>query len=360
MAKVTYDVSNVDESGGFEHVQPGMYIGKITEINLKDSKSGNGPMLEVILQPVKTADGKTVKVKDKKKQIGRVYTYVLLEHEPSDWKLKEFTKAVGLKDKGMIDTDKLVGSQVQMNLKPDTDLDDKYRPKVGKLMAMPNGKADGAKAKAKAAPVQAVEDDDEDIEEYTAEDLAAMDDDELIEAADEFEIKKPAGKMNPVKKKKLIRAILEAQEEQDDEDGEQEPEDDNIDADADEASDEVEDDEEEDDTTDDEEEDDTTDDEDLEDTLGALDRKGLKEYIKEHDLDITVKKSMEDDDIREAITEALDAGSDEDESEQVDYTAWSMDALKKEAQERGLSTKGSKKILAGRLSKDDEDDDNPF
>src|SRR4051794_24036385 len=220
MAKVTYDVSNVDESGGFEHVQPGMYIGKITEINLKDSKSGNGPMLEVILQPVKTADGKAVKVKDKKKQVGRVYTYVLLEHEPSDWKLKEFTKAVGLKEKGMIDTDKLVGSTVQMNLKPDTDLDDKYRPKVGKLMAMPNGKADGAKAK--AAPVQAVEDDDdEDIEEYTAEDLAAMDDDELFEAADEFDVKKPAGKMNPVKKKKLIRAILEAQEDEDEDEDEQ-------------------------------------------------------------------------------------------------------------------------------------------
>src|SRR3954454_23596934 len=196
MPKVRYDVSNVEDSGGFEHVQPGMYIGKITEINLKDSKSGNGPMLEVILQPVKTADGKAVKVKDKKKQIGRVYTYVLLEHEPSDWKLKEFTKAVGLKEKGMIDTDKLVGSTVQMNLKPDTDLDDKYRPRVGKLMAMPNGSGPKTSAKAAPAPDDGPEPDDD---QYTADDLASLDDKELLAAADEFEVKPPVGKLTPIK-----------------------------------------------------------------------------------------------------------------------------------------------------------------
>src|SRR3954466_12356860 len=160
MPKVKYDVSNVDDAGGFEHVQPGMYIGKIREVNLKDSKSGNGPMLEVILQPVKTADGKAVKTKDKKKQVGRVYTYVLLQHGPSDWKLKEFTKAVGLKEKGELDTDKLVGKSIQMNLKPDTDLDDKYRPRVGKLMALPNG-AKASKAVTAAAPVEPEDDDDD-------------------------------------------------------------------------------------------------------------------------------------------------------------------------------------------------------
>jgi hypothetical protein len=358
MPKVKYDVSNVDESGGFEHVQPGMYIGKVAEINLKDSKSGNGPMFEVILQPVKTADGKAVKVKDKKKQVGRVYTYVLLEHEPSDWKLKEFTKAFGLKEKGVIDTDKLIGKLVQMNLKPDTDLEDRYRPRVGKLMALPAGR-NGSSA---AAAVEPDEDEDEEAvneDAYTAEDLDAMEDDELIEAAAEFDITAPKGRMTPVKKKKLIQTILDAQAEQEDEDEEDDSEEDedadeDVTAEEDEDNDEEDDDEEE----DDEEDDDTEDEEDLEDTLGALDRSGLKAYIKEHELDITVKKSMEDEDIREAITEAV--GGDTEEDEAVDYNSWSIDALKKETQERGLSTKGSKKILAGRLSKDDEDDDNPF
>ena len=59
----------------------------------------------------------------------------------------------------------------------------------------------------------------------------------------------------------------------------------------------------------------------------------------------------------EAATEDVD---DEGEIDVTDYNSWSIDALKKEAQERGLSTKGSKKVLAGRLGKDDEDDDNPF
>lgn len=372
MPKVKYDVSNVDDAGGFEHVQPGMYIGKVTEINLKESKSGNGPMFEVILQPVKTADGKAIKPKDKKKQIARVYTYVLLEHDPSDWKLKEFTKAFSLKDKGTIDTDKLVGKQVQMNLKSDTDLEDRYRPRVGKLLAMPgDAKAsDDNGASAKVAEPDAEDDD----ELYTSEDLEAMEDDELIEAADEFDIKPPKGRMTPSKRKKLVMAILDSQEgdEEEDEDDEAEDEDESDngtaaevedEADEDEADEEDDDEDEEDDEEeDDEEEDDEepeAEEEDLEDTLGALDRKGLKEYIKDNNLDVTVKKSMEDEDIREAITEAV-APEDEVKDEDVDYTSWSMDALKKETQERGLSAKGSKKILAGRLSKDDEDDDNPF
>ena len=342
MPTVKYDVSNVDESGGFEHVQPGMYIGKIAEVNLKESKSGNGPMFEVIIQPVKTADGKKVKVKDKKKQVGRVYTYILLEHEPSDWKLKEFTKALGLKDKGSLNTDKLVGKEVQMNLKPDTDLEDRYRPRVGKLLALAAG--------AKSAP-EDDDDDDEDedeVTEYTQDDLAGMDADELEEVADELEVEMPAGKLTAVKKKKLIAALLEAQEEQaedDDDDDEEDEDEDDADADADEDD-------------DDEDDDDDDEDEDLEDTLNALDRKGLKAYIKENDLEIKVTTKMDEDAIREAIAEAV-GGDEDDDDEPVDYTVMSMDALKKEAQERGISTKGSKKVLAGRLAKDDEDD-NPF
>jgi hypothetical protein len=349
MPKVKYDVSNVEDSGGFEHVQPGMYQGKIIEINLKESGSGNGPMFEVILQPVKTADGKTVKPKDKKKQIARVYTYVLLEHDPSAWKLKEFAKAVGQKEKGTFDTDKLVGLTVQMNLKPDKDLNDQYRPRVGKLLALPKS------AEPEPEPDEPDEDEDEDEgtdEAYTRADLGDLEDDELIEVAAEFNIDKPAGKMNATKRKKLITAILDAQEE--DEGDEDEDEDEDAD-------------EEDEDTGEDEEdEEDEDEDEDEEESLADLDRAGLKAFIANLELDIRVKKSMSDDDIREAIEEAqADEDEDEDEDEgdeeeAVDYTAMSIDALKKEAQERGLSTKGSKKILASRLAKDDEDEDNPF
>lgn len=75
----------------------------------------------------------------------------------------------------------------------------------------------------------------------------------------------------------------------------------------------------------DEDNDDSEDDEDEEesedgDKFDDMDRKELKSYIKEHSLDISVKKSMEDDDIREAIrkaeaTEEPDAEDDDDDED---------------------------------------------
>ena len=67
-------------------------------------------------------------------------------------------------------------------------------------------------------------------------------------------------------------------------------------------------------TEDDAEEEETEDDED-DDGLDALDRIGLKKHIKTESLDVTVKKSMTDDDIRTAIRSASD---DEEEIEDVD------------------------------------------
>lgn len=52
--------------------------------------------------------------------------------------------------------------------------------------------------------------------------------------------------------------------------------------------------------------------------LDVMDRKALKAFIKEQDLDIRVTKSMSDDDIREAIEEAMDEGEEEEEEEDED------------------------------------------
>lgn len=56
------------------------------------------------------------------------------------------------------------------------------------------------------------------------------------------------------------------------------------------------------------------DDEDEDDGLDELDRAGLKKHIKAEGLEVTVKKSMSDDDIRAAIREV--AGDDEDDDEE--------------------------------------------
>lgn len=63
-----------------------------------------------------------------------------------------------------------------------------------------------------------------------------------------------------------------------------------------------------------EDEEDEEDDED--DGLDDLDRNELKKYIRDNDLDVSVKKSMSDDDLREAIREALKEDGDEDSDDE--------------------------------------------
>ena len=75
-------------------------------------------------------------------------------------------------------------------------------------------------------------------------------------------------------------------------------------------------DEDDDDDEDDEDlDDDDDEDEDDESDLDDMDRKELKAYIKENDLDVKVTKKMDEDDIREAISEAEGDDDDEDEDD---------------------------------------------
>ena len=50
--------------------------------------------------------------------------------------------------------------------------------------------------------------------------------------------------------------------------------------------------------------------------LAELNRKELKEFIKENELDIKVKKSMSEDDIRDEIREILEDDDDQDEDDE--------------------------------------------
>jgi hypothetical protein len=118
--------------------------------------------------------------------------------------------------------------------------------------------------------------------------------------------------------------------------------------------------------------------------LDALDRAGLKKFIKDEGLEIRVMKSMSDDDVREAITEAVgtadeeepddeeeddgeeEAGDREDSDEEADYSTMSVKDLSAEVKERELDTapfkglKGAKlkTALVAALTEDDES--NPF
>jgi len=85
--------------------------------------------------------------------------------------------------------------------------------------------------------------------------------------------------------------------------------------------------------SDEDEEDDEEDEEDSEseDTLDDLDRNGLKKYIRDNELEISIKKSMSDDDIREAIREAQsdDEESEDDEEEEKPKAKVSLSDIRK-------------------------------
>ena len=109
------------------------------------------------------------------------------------------------------------------------------------------------------------DDDDSQTEEEENDELA----EEVEEEEEEEKPKKPA--------KKASKKVEEPEEEEEDEDEEEEE------------------------------------DEDEGDQFDEMDRSALKAYIKENELDITVKKSMSDDDIREAIR--AEVGEEEEEDE---------------------------------------------
>lgn len=88
----------------------------------------------------------------------------------------------------------------------------------------------------------------------------------------------------------------------------------------------------------------TEDDSEDSDEFDEMDRKELKTFIKDKELDISVKKSMSDDDIREAIREAL-KNSDDDSEDEDD----SDDSEEEEEKPAGkVSLDDIRKKLAGR------------
>ncbi len=154
MAKVKYDVSGATAGGDWEHVQPGLYILELKEMNAKRSKpkpdgGGNNPMLEVIWKPIATAEGEKLEG-----EFSNLYQYVLVDGS-QDGRLRALTDALGLKPKGTIDTEAVVGEKVLGHVKPDKDQDGEYRPRIAKVMPL--------------ADEVAIDEDDEEEEEDAEE-----------------------------------------------------------------------------------------------------------------------------------------------------------------------------------------------
>ena len=132
------------------------------------------------------------------------------------------------------------------------------------------------------------------------------------EDADDEEEKKPA-------KKAAKKKVEEEPEDSEEEDSEEEETDD---------------------------EDDSEEEETDSDEFDDMDRKELKRYIKENELEITVKKSMSDDDIRDLIREAVADSDDEDDSEEEETDEDSDD--EEEQPKSKVSLDDIRKKLAGK------------
>lgn len=109
------------------------------------------------------------------------------------------------------------------------------------------------------------------------------------------------------------------------------------------------------------------DDDDIDSSLAGLSRAELKAFIKEHDLEVKVLKSMSDDALRAAIVEAMPDDDEDDEDDDEDDGLDEMDraGLKAHIKSEGLSIKVLKSMdddalraaIREATSGDDEDEE---
>lgn len=319
MARVKYDVRGVE--GGRKVIPAGVYNVKITSADIT-KPDGKDQRIEAVFEVVQDKDHKGAKL----------YEYINLESEQSAWKLREFTDAVGLPEHGTLDSAKLVGKilGVKTFVRPADDargFDESAR--VRRMFAL-----DGASANGDVEDLD--DDDDSDEEDYSSMSLADLKA-ELTERGLSTKGKKPA----------LISRLEEDDASEEDEDEEEEDTEGELEW----------------------------------DDLEAMSRAELRQLNKDEEAGVKITKSMDDDAVRAALADALEIEVPEDEEEDTDeedeeeeeededtedeededdYEEWDLDDLRTELEERSLSTKGGKKVLVGRLRKDDTEEDKPF
>ena len=129
MAKlIEYDVSGVEESSGGGtgvKVRPGVHVAKIERCTERTEKRDGSPAndIEVALNFGEEFDWG--------------FTYIGLS-QAADWKLAEFIRALGLKDKGKLDPDKMVGKYLRVKVNSGT-YEGEYSPDMGRLMKIQKG-----------------------------------------------------------------------------------------------------------------------------------------------------------------------------------------------------------------------------
>jgi hypothetical protein len=287
VAKLKYDVTDVEEFAPYAGPTPkrGIYDCVVRSVEFAPSSNGNDMFtFMVVIESSK---------KDQKVFNGCPLwqTWVIgdLSEEYQKRNLKALIKALGLREKGQLDTDAIIKKGEGMKLRVIV----KNETRDDELVAKANG----------LLPFKAGEEASEDGEEVEEPDEEEAEEDEAEEDAeseeDEFDSMTRAQLRKHIKDNSLGITVRQAMS--DDEvreairaasaEDEEEPEEDE------------------------EEEEDEAEESSVEEDIAELDRTGLKGYIKENELEVKVTKSMSDDDIRKAI---LAAWPDEEEGDEED------------------------------------------
>lgn len=179
MAKLKFDVAGV-ERGARKQPTPGLYTGKIAKIESGQSKAGND-MLTVHLK-ITNRRGAQKEFKGT-----TVRTWVVTDNDATAWKLAEFLDAVGAtnggkKNKGAVDLDQLVGTEIQFKVDGST-YNGEYSASVSTLMALP-GEDEGDEGDDDEADGPDLEEDDEGEDEADDEDEGEEDEEDEEDEAD--------------------------------------------------------------------------------------------------------------------------------------------------------------------------------
>lgn len=341
MAKITYDVSDVEVGEGGNQPKPGVYDATIAQVTHRTEKRDGSPAndLEVAY--------------DLGEGYAWVYSYVGLE-DSSAWRLRELTDALGLKAKGALDTEKIKGKKVRVKINPDT-YNDEYRARIGRVMAFGSDNGDGPtdeagdepEADAGTVDVEALI--AERYPDFPEDQVPSREGEEGIDEYDKWDAEDVKGEVNDrgleVTGRKTQKALLEALRKDDEEwaellaggsadagDG------DAPDADA--------------DTEGDsaypkgyepqrETDDNKYDDWDESDLEGELDDRGLEAASGRGNKTAKIIKALREDDENPLTGEAAGADADGDE-----YDDWDLEQLVSEAKERELT------VPRGRVTKD--------
>jgi hypothetical protein len=310
VAKIKFNVKGVETRSGYgEPIPKGMYKCDI-ETCVVTKPEGKDERIEVVYV---IADG------DHKGR--KLFDYINLESEAAAFKVREFLEAVGIvtdkKEMGSFEPEKLVGDQVMIRVAHQADTRPEHageiQSRVGSTHKLGEGDYDEAEDLDGEKPE--AESDDEDEDEVDLDELDRAELKKFIKEQ-ELDISVKKSMSDDDIRKAIVEATADDEAEEPEADDEDEDDEDEID-------------------------------------LDELDRAELKKLIKERELEIKVTKGMSDDDIRKKIAEAVDDDEDDDD-EAADYGDLSLDDLKATLKERGLSEKGTKKIMIARLEKDDE------